>query len=549
MRSCLRFIGVGLATLLFSATITAAPVPLPNAKFEPPTITIQAQNGQKLLDDFRKFLTLNGGTPEMLTKIDEMIKQLLGEKEFAGLDLKKPIGAYAYLREKVETSSIVLVLPITDEKAATDLLQRMQLTATESKFMGVYELAGNAVEGMPAHLRFFDNHAYVSINGGTESLSDTDKIVPISSMIDEKETAVISATLFGKRMPKELFDMAYPLFDEANAGVDRLQARAQPGMPKSFPQVLKELLGWGRRCYELVVADGETLTIRGLFDSKIGDLDFETTLTPKPKSALLADLKTFKPTQGRFQQLVTKDAVGGGWIVMQGQFPKGVQLSFANFAAEGIPLLGKELPAELAPLFDALAASAQKGLKAGELDIGAALFGPTKENHYTFIGAVAIDDPASLADLGLAIVKDLPKEFSEAVKLNAYKIGDVAVHTVELEKVPLKWPKIFGEKAKLNIALWNKGLYVAVGPNAEAEIKRALTLKPVEARNVDFLVNLSKGKELFTTAGGNWDNFGNISTVDRLLSFYAFDLRGGNDLKMRSGSGQIVMALMMSFSR
>ncbi len=552
MRCRLSFIGVGFAVLLFAATITAAPVPVPNAKFEPPTITIQAQNGQKLLDDFRKYLTLNGGTPEMLTKVDDMIKQLLGEKGFAGLDLKKPIAAYAYLREKVETSSFVLVVPITDEKSATDLLQRMHLTATESKFKGVYELAGNAVEGMNTHLRFFDNHAYVSVNGGTESLSDVDKLVPISSLMDEKEIAVVSATLIGKRVPKELLDMALPLFDEANAGVDRMQARAQPGLPKSLPQVLKEMVGWGRRSYELMVADGESIKVRALFDSKMGDLDFETTLTPKPKSALLADLMAMKPTQGRFQQLVTKDAVGGGWIVLPGPIPKGVLISFANFAADGLPLLGKEmgLPTEFGPVFDALATSAQKALKAGELDIGAALFGPAKGGHYTFISAVAIDDPAALADVGLAVVKDLPKEFAGAIKLNAYKIGDVAVHTVELEKLlPLTWLKIFGEKPKLNIALANKGVFAAVGPNAEAEIKRALALKSVETRSLDFLANVSKGKELIAAADGNMQLFDNTPIADRLLPFYSFDVRGGQNLKMRTGSGQLAMALMMGLSR
>ena len=553
MGSCLRFIGVGLAVLLCSASMIAAPVPVPNAKFEPPTITIQAQNGQKLLDDFRKYLTLSGATPEMLVKLDATIKQLLGEKGFAGLDLKKPMGAYAYLREKVESSSFVLVLPITDEKSATDLLQRMHLSVTESKFKGVFELAGNAVEGMNTHLRFFDNHAYVSVNGGTESLSDTDKLVPISSMVDEKETAVVSATIFGKRVPKEFHAMIFPLLDEANAGVDQLQARALPGMPKSFPQILKEMLGWGRRSYELMVADGEAITVRALFDSKVGDLDFETTLTPKPKSALLADLKAFKPTRGRFQQLVTKDAVGGGWIVLPGPIPKGVLISYANFAAEGLPLLGKEmgLPPEFGPVFDALATSAQKALTAGDLDIGAALFGPTKDKHYTFVSAVAIDDPATLVDVGLAVVKDLPKEFAEAIKLNAYKIDDVAVHTVELDKLlPLTWLKIFGDKPKLNVAVANKGLFVAVGPDAEAELKRALALKPAETRNLDFLANLSKGKELTTTAGGNWGNIGNeIPIVDRLLSFYAFDVRGGTNLKIRSGSGQLAIGLMMSWQR
>ena len=48
MRACLRWIGIGLAMLLLAAPAFAAPVPVPNAKYEQPTIVFQTQNGQKL---------------------------------------------------------------------------------------------------------------------------------------------------------------------------------------------------------------------------------------------------------------------------------------------------------------------------------------------------------------------------------------------------------------------------------------------------------------------------------------------------------------------
>ena len=560
MRSCLRRVGVGLALLFLGLPAVAAPVPAPNAKYEPPTVVFQAQNGQKLLDSFRLYLKLNGGTPELQEKIDKGIKDVLGEKGFAGLDMARPMGGYVYLRPKFEASSVVFVLPITDEKDALGLLERLHLEAKASKAKGVYELAGGPFPSeMKGHLRFHDKHAYIAVHGPTaedadavDSLAEADKLVPITRLVDDKETALAAATLTGKRMPKELTDMAYPLFDEANAGVDKLLVRAPNDMPKNLPPFLKEMLGWGRRSYDLMLADGDTLGARVLFDPKVGDLDFETTLTPKTKSSLAADLAAFAPAKGRFQQLVTKDSVGGGWLVMPGPIPKGVRNTFANFIAEGIPMLGKDslLPAELLPPFDTMATILQKAIIAGEVDLGAAMSGPDKAGHYTAVAALGLDDPTPLVKLVLAIAKDLPKDFAEAIKLNAYKIGDVPVHTFALTKLlPEDLLKVFGDQCALNIAVGNKGLFLAVGPNAEAELKRAMTLKPAEARAFDTVVNVAKAKEMAKAAGGNAREFEQIPAPDRLMSFYALDVRGGKDLRMRSASGQMTLLMWLSWAR
>ncbi len=555
MHSYLRRIGVGLTVVLLTSPVFAAPVPAANAKYELPTIVIQAQSGQKLLDDLRKFVKLNGGTPEMLAKLDEMQKQFLGEKGFAGLDLTKPLGGYAYLRAKADTSSLVLVLPITNEKDALGLVERLKIEAKEvSKPKGVYELVGGPFnDGLPGHLRLHDKHAYISINGGVDSLAELDKLVPISRLVDEKETAVLAVTLTGKRMPKELTDEAFPLFDLMNQEVDRMVVRAPADMPKNFPPFLKEMLGWGRRSYELMVADGDTLAGRLLFDSKTGDLDIEGTLIPKAKSGLAADLATFTPTKGRFQQLVTEDAVGGGWVVLPGPIPKGVRISFASFVAEWIPMLSKEtaLPAEFQPMFDSLATIAQKAATAGKLDFGAAMFGPTKDGHYTVVAALGLDDPAPLVKLVLAVAKDLPKDFVEKLKLNAYKIGDVPVHTVALDKLlPDNVLKLFGDKPALNIAVGNNGLFLAVGPNAEAELKRALALKPAETRAFDTLTNLVKAKELMAAAGGgNGFIFERMPLADRLTSMFSLDVRGGADFKVRFATFQFAMGIGLFMGR
>ena len=545
----------GIAPLLF-APATAAPVPAPNAKYEPPTIVFQARNGQKILDDLRVYLKLNGGGEAMQKKVDALLKEALGDKGFEGLDLARPMGGYAYVRGKFETSHLVLVLPITNEKDALGLLERLHLGAQDSKIKGIYELTGGPFpREMKGHLRFRDKHAYLSIHGpeieardALDALADSEKLIPISRLVDDTDTALFAATLTGKRFPKELAEMAYPLFDEGNANVDRMQARAPNGMPKSAPAFLKEMLGWGRRSYDLLLADGETLALRLTFDAKSGDLDIESTLTPKAKSALAADLAAIAPAKGRFHQLVTKDAVGGGWLVLPGGIPKGVLATFGSLIGEWLPMAGREsgFPAEFSPLFDSMGTVFQKSITAGEVDLGAALFGPTKTGHYTAVAALGLNDPATFLKTVLALAKDLPKEFTDAIKLNAYKIGEVPVHTLALDKlIPEDILKLFGDKPALNVAVGNKGLFLAVGPNAEAELKRAMALKPAEATAFDVVANLTKGKELIKAGGGNLREFEAIPLPDRPMSYYGFDVRGGKNLTMRTSGGQYALTMMM----
>ncbi len=551
MGSVIRRFGAALAALaLLALPTSAAPVPLPNAKYEQPTIVMQALNGQKLLDSFRTYLKLNGATKEMLEKVEASIAQVLGEKGFAGIDMAKPIGGYAYLRAKAEESSFVLVVPVAAEKDALAFLARLKVDAKEeSKPNGVYELRGGPFEAVPkVYLRFHDKHAYVSINADSETLADRDKLVPISRLVDDKETAVFAATLTGKRMPKELTDQAYPLFDTMNKEVDRMLVNAPADMPKNFPPFLKEMLGWGRRSYDLMVSEGETLTGRLLFDAKTGDLDLEATLVPVAKSPLAADLLTYKPAKGRFQQLVTPEAVAGAWIVLPGPIPKSVRNSFGSFWAEWVPMLGKEtaLPVELGALFETFGQIAQKAIAAGELDLGAAIFGPTKEGHYTTIAALGLDDVTPLVKLVLAVGKDLPKEFAEAIKLNAYKIGDVAVHTVDLEKLlPEGIRKVFGEKAALNVAVGSGGLFLAVGPNSQAELKRAMALKPAETRAFETRANMAKAKELIVAGGGNPRGLEFLSALDTQRAMYALDVRGGADFRVRTPIGQFAAGMLI----
>ena len=64
------------------------------------------------------------GQGEVAKQFGGIIKTFVdNEKGFFGLDLKKPIGAYISVGEKIEDSTFALMLPVVDETTSLDALK------------------------------------------------------------------------------------------------------------------------------------------------------------------------------------------------------------------------------------------------------------------------------------------------------------------------------------------------------------------------------------------------------------------------------------------
>ena len=547
MRSLLRSAFLGL---LLAGPLAAAPVPLPG-KYEPPTVAGQVASAQRVLDEGLGFV--KAVDADAAKQMEDGLNAGLGEKGWTGLDTKKPIGLYAYLRPKLENSSLVFAVPVTQEKDALDLLERLGVgVEEEAKAKGVYRLRKRGLfpEESPTRLRFHDGHAYLGLNVDADEL-DAGKLIPVGSLVDEQEKAPLAATLFLARAPKELKELLDGWWSAAKASADQLETNPPRDMPKSWPGLAKAVLAWTDANTASLFKEGEAVTLRVKAEPKTADFAFEVSVTPKAKSQLAADIQAVKPTQGRFHQLVTKDAVGGVWLSVGTGLPKAVREKAGPFAADLVALLEQGAPEEARGVLGEFAKAANAAVTDGKVDAGLALLGPDKDEAYTAIVAVGVAEPAAIEKAVRALVKDLPKEVQEVIKLDAEKAGGLSVHTLTLPEGQLWVEAVFGKKATVRLAFGEDAVYLAMGPDGLKQVERAAGLKPAAGKRMDFVVNGAKANKLFTAVAGEQPGgpggpgmvFGMLfGKADALRSLQGVEVSGGEKLTItytQNGAGLI----------
>jgi hypothetical protein len=527
----LRSLALGLLVLT-AAPAVAAPVPQAGAKYDPPTAVGQLLSGQRLLDEIKGFA--QSIDPRLGDEFDKGIADALGEKGFAGVDLKKPVGLFAYIKPKLEHSYLAFAVPVTSEKEALDLLDRLQFAVEEEKGQkGLYRLRkrGFIEEEVPVRVKFHDGHAYLAVNADADEL-DVAKLIPIKALVDDKEKAPLAATVYVSRVPKELIDMAGGLLAEGRRGMAQLEQQAPKDMPQGFPAFGKECLDWAERNWAAMIADGETLTFRLNAEHKSGAFDTSLSLTPKAGSKLATDVAAIKKGSGRFHQLTTKDAVGGAWISPPA-LPKGIGEKGGKFLSDWINLAANAAGEPAQPVLEELARQVDGVLAKGQIDSGLAVFGPDKDSLYTGVLAIGLSDAAALEKVVKDTVKGLPKEVQGLVKLDAEKAGDLSVHVVTLPEVPQEVQKLIGQKAEIRVAFGAGAAFVAAGPGGLEQIKRAAGLKAAEAKGFDVQVNAAKVKKmtahLIPDEGARVFDM-TLGQEDKLRSLYGVDITGGKEL-------------------
>lgn len=543
-----------LLILLVAGPLAAAPVPVP-AKYDPPTAVGQVASVQRVLDEIVAFV--KSVEPNAAEQMEQGVKDALGEKGWAGLDTKKSVGLYAYLKPKLENSYLVFAVPVTKDKDALDLLERLGVgVEEEEKAKGVYRLRKRGLfpEESPTRMRFHDGHAYIGINVDVDEM-EAAKLLPVKNLIDENEKAPAAVTLFLDRTPKEVKEMMDGWWASGKAAAEQLENNPPREMPKSWPGLAKACVAWADANTAALFKDADTFGVRVMAEPKTADFKFEFTVTPKKDSQLAKDVKAVKATQGRFQQLVTKDAVGGLWLSLGESMPKSVREKAGPFAADLLDMLGKASPDEVKAVLTEFGKMASTSIADGKADAGLAVFGPDKNEAYTAVMAVG-GDTVALEKAFRGMVKELPKEVQELVKLDAEKAGELGVHTFTIPDGQEWTEKMFGKKATVRLAFGKDAVYLALGPDGLAEIKRAAGLKPAAGKRFDMVVNGDKASKLLADVTGQqpgpggpgmWLMFGKGNV---LRSLQGVEVTGGDKLTVtysQNGAG-LIAAMFLGVS-
>ena len=224
----------------------------------------------------------------------------------------------------------------------------------------------------------------------------------------------------------------------------------------------------------------------------------DLTVEGMSKSSLAETFARRKPTKNAFASLTGDDYV----IRLCATAPL-----FADEAKEAYGKLidwgSKEIIKEVSrgnpkPEVPALFESAFKSLKAtvesGDMDVAAALRGPNKDGFYTAVGAVHCKEGPQLQKAIRKLVKILPERERGFFKFDAGKIGDLAVHEIDMSsEAGDVVQKVFGKGQKAYFAFGKNALYASYGPDGMKLLKEAIAAKPGPMAVFD---NSSNGKKM-----------------------------------------------------
>ena len=532
------------AALVAPATLRAAP---PAADPAPPVllaraagpadppITFQSQPINRVLDDFRAAADLIGGE-KAVKAVNAAIKDRLGDKGFAGLDLDRPVVGYVTLAPKPEDIVAVVAIPFTAEKDFLALCERFNGSAPKDLGKGLFQLPPLDPR-YKALMRFSDRYAYISYGANPEPALDAAALVPANKLYDPAEQAVVAAKFHFDRLTPEV-KLAVPTYAKEikkELGLDGDGLRIF-GFGRQEAAIFKPMIDEVEKLfarYVLLLTGGDVATLKLNLDVPTGGLSVEAVLKPKADTALAKAIAARKPTGNQFGGLLTADTAAG-FKTRLPLFNDELKMGAVKALEEGrkqANLNGNEKD-----FMDEIFKGLTRTAKTGEADVVGGIRGPDKNGDFTAVVAFAFEDPAAVAKEWKAFVeKDAPADEQARFKWDADKAGTVAIHTYQFVGGRGFFGDIGkpfgGEKCLVAYAFAPKGVFVVIGPDPIPVLKTALAVKPADSPVLDVVLNPVRMKKFVEKTGGNGLQAENaLGKEDKLLSAMSLKVDGGKEL-------------------
>jgi hypothetical protein len=198
------------------------------------------------------------------------------------------------------------------------------------------------------------------------------------------------------------------------------------------------------------------------------------------------------------------------------------------------------VPGEILTKAEPLIKALLPTVKAGELDLGASLVGPDKDDKYTLVGALKLVDGKKVEEvIKETAKKELPPEASDLFKFDEEKLpGGAKVHRVAIaDKLEENGKKVFG-KSDLYLTFRDDLLIVAMGPGAKDALKTAVASKPADVGVFRAQVHMARVAPL---VGDNAEELAAAKTAAEKVfgkggskaDVLKFSVDGGDSLKIR----------------
>ena len=263
--------------LLFAPVAFAAPAPSEPRNNGGPILTAQV----KSLDQLRvavKAMAKNFVVEALNDAFEKEFLSKFDEKALKGIDQKKPAGLYGVvgaglLRGDFAKSSMVFLIPVTDENDFIDLLRKIDLKPEKKG-----ESWSMPIPNSPFEATIWYRKGYAYIGVGTEKI-DPKTLLDPRDLINDQETAAIAIRLRVDHLPEDFKTDILALLTQAADEADGNFNRAQ--VPAGIRELTAQFFSISSRWLKALTGEVKELLVRVDIDPKTGLLIVEKTIEAK----------------------------------------------------------------------------------------------------------------------------------------------------------------------------------------------------------------------------------------------------------------------------
>jgi hypothetical protein len=257
---------------------------------------------------------------------------------------------------------------------------------------------------------------------------------------------------------------------------------------------------------------------------------------------LAASIKKLGDAKSLFGGLVGKNSAANGLIHVV--LPEAIRKATEPVLEEAIKKeIEKETDKTKREHAEKAAAALLPSLKSGELDAAFDLRGPSADKTFTVVAGVKAKDGAELDKVFRQLVAGLPDADKKKVTLDAEKVGNVAIHLLNVGgDLDAEAKAIFGENPKAYVAIRPDAALVTIGADSLSAMKEALALAPKAGKTLSFEMSMARvapflEKENPGATKIAEDAFGKNKDGDKIR----ITVEGGDKVKLRASmKAQIV---------
>ncbi len=445
--------------LILLAAMAVSPL---SASDKLPGLEIRVQSANDLTGYF-EYVGSFAGQGEQGKQFAELIKAFGGEKGvIEGVNLKKPLGAYAVFSPGMVDSQFVVMLPVADEKAFVNLLKNRLSIEAKDEGDGLYSFTMPKVP-TPFFFRLHEGYACVTVLD-PKHIEPKSLLAP-EAFFKEKEAALLSVVLHLDRVPEE-FRKVFLAQMELKIN-DSKPANKNAGEDFGFWLVTEG----GMRAVTSLMNEGRTLTLKLLVAPKTDDVTLAITLTALEGSDLAKSIAAL-PSKPALAALAAN--------------AKNPVVAFAISAA--VPAsMKKELASKLDDVLDDAAknAGAQRDvvsrilesfaptLKSGDYEFGVAITGEAEDGKLRLVAAAKAKDGKEVERLAREYASFVPAEQAK-FEFDVAKTASGSLHKLSVYDGDLK--RLYGSET-----VWagiGDSLYVLGFEPKGDEAKRVASLTP-----------------------------------------------------------------------